>query len=89
MDREYEKEGLDTSLDQFDGYEDYLNSHLTSIDTSYLEDEELARQLVAVGVQGKGEILSKEEFDRRKRENDIAKKAKQENVPKKLASADY
>ena len=62
MDREYEKEGLDTSLDQFDGYEDYLNSHITSIDTSYLEDEELARQLVELGVQGKGEILSKEEF---------------------------
>jgi len=88
MDRDYEKEGLDTSLDQFDTYEAYLNSHITSVDTYYLEDEELARQLVELGVQGKGEILSKEEFEKRKKENDLAKKAKQENIPKKLASAE-
>ncbi|OMJ94708.1 hypothetical protein SteCoe_2046 [Stentor coeruleus] len=88
MDKDYDKEGVDSSLDNFDSYEEYLNSHITDTDTYYLEDEELARQLVELGIQGKGEILSKEEFEKRKKDNEIAKKAKQENVPKKLASAE-
>ena len=88
MDKDYEKEGGDNSLDKFESYEEYLNSHITDIDNYYLEDEELARQLVELGIQGKGEILNKEEFVKRKKDNEIAKKAKQENVPKKLASAE-
>lgn len=88
MDKDYDKEGIDSSLDNFDSYEEYLNSHITDTDTYYLEDEELARQLVELGIQGKGEILSKEEFEKRKKDNEVAKKAKQENVPKKLANAE-
>jgi len=31
---------------EFDSYEDYLDSQITETDLYYLEDEELARQLV-------------------------------------------
>ncbi|CAG9312886.1 unnamed protein product [Blepharisma stoltei] len=88
MEDEYEREGVDTSLEDFESYESYLNSHISEIDRYYLEDEDLARQLVELGIQGKGEILTRDEFEKRKRDNEAAKKAKQENVPKKLASAD-
>lgn len=88
MDKDYEREGVDNSLDNFDSYEEYLSSQISDTDIYYLEDEELARQLVELGVQGKTEILSKEEFEKRKKDNEIATKAKQENVPKKLASAE-
>lgn len=88
MDKNYEKEAPDNSLDNFESYEDYLDSHITETEIKYLEDEELARQLVELGIQGRGEIYSKEEFERHKKENEISKKAKQENVPKKLASAE-
>lgn len=88
MDKDYDKEGADNTLDNFESYEEYLNSHISETDIYYLEDEELARQLVELGIQGKGEILSKEEFEKKKKDNEVAKKAKQENVPKKLASAE-
>jgi len=88
LQEEYERDVLDGSLEEFETYEDYLNAEITETDKYYLEDEELARQLVETKVLGKGEILSREEFEKRKRDNEAAKKAKQENVPKKLASAD-
>ena len=88
MDKDYDKEGADNTLDNIESYEEYLNSHISETDIYYLEDEELARQLVELGIQGKGEILSKEEFEKKKKDNEVAKKAKQENVPKKLASAE-
>ena len=88
MDKDYDKEGADNTLDNFESYEEYLNSHISETDIYYLEDEELARQLVELGIQGKGEILSKEEFEKKKKDNEVAQKAKQENVPKKLASAE-
>ena len=36
------------------------------MDMYYLEDEEMARQLVELGYRGDGEILRREEFDARK-----------------------
>ena len=84
----YEKEGVDSSVDNHETYEAYLDSHITQWDRYYLEDEDLARQLVELGIQGKGEILSKEEFEKRKKDNEVASKAKLESVPKKLASAE-
>jgi len=42
---EYESEFYDHSLDPFNNYEEYLDSHITKEDLMYLGDIELARQL--------------------------------------------
>jgi hypothetical protein len=36
---------------------------MTDQDLFYLEDQELARQLIEVGYHGKGEILTREQYD--------------------------
>jgi hypothetical protein len=57
-------------------------------DLFYLEDKELARQLIEVGYHGKsktqlpGEILSREQFYKRKSAIAEAKKNKNANQPK-------
>ena len=40
---DFESEINDTSLDKFNTYEDYLDSHITARDLFYLEDKELVR----------------------------------------------
>ncbi|CAH8440998.1 unnamed protein product [Dicrocoelium dendriticum] len=57
---------LDTAVTQFKNYEEFLDSQITPTDLFYLEDEELARQLVELGYRGGGEIIKREEFDARK-----------------------
>ena len=47
-------------VEQFETYEDYLDSQLTETDLDYLEDEELARQLVELGYRGLGDTLHRE-----------------------------
>ena len=42
---EYESEFYDHSLDPYNTYEEYLDSHMTKEDMMYLGDIELARQL--------------------------------------------
>jgi hypothetical protein len=42
---EYESEFYDHSLDPFNNYEEYLDSHISKEDLMYLGDIELARQL--------------------------------------------
>ncbi|CAL8104993.1 unnamed protein product [Calicophoron daubneyi] len=59
--------GLDNAVTQFNTYEDFLDSQITSTDLFYLEDEELARQLVELGYRGSGEIVKREDFNARKR----------------------
>ena len=44
-------------VEQFDTYEDYLDSQLTETDMNYLEDEEMARQLVELGYRGLGDTI--------------------------------
>lgn len=52
---------LDGGLEEFKTYEDYLDSLMSDDDLFYLEDKELARQLIEVGFHGKGgEILTRE-----------------------------
>ena len=51
--------GLDV-VEQFDTYEDYLDSQLTSTDLNYLEDEDMARQLVELGYRGLGDTIRRE-----------------------------
>merc|ERR1712151_379239 len=55
-------------------------------DRFYLEEDELARQLVEIGCR-KGEVLSREEFAARREAAENAKKARLQNAPKILASA--
>ncbi|CAH8458670.1 unnamed protein product [Schistosoma turkestanicum] len=59
--------GVDDAVSQFENYEDYLDSQITTTDLFYLEDEELARQLVELGYRGSGETLKREEFNNRKK----------------------
>ena len=57
------KNDMDGALDiveQYDTYEDYLDSQLTSTDLFYLEEEEIARQLVELGYRGLGDTMRRE-----------------------------
>lgn len=74
------------SIENFTTYEDYLDSQITAQDRFYLEEDELARQLVEIGCR-KGEVLSREEFAARREAAENAKKARLQNAPKILASA--
>ncbi|CAD7959874.1 unnamed protein product [Amoebophrya sp. A25] len=67
-------------------YEDYLDAQITAVDRKYLADDELARQLVEIGAR-KGDVLSREEFAARREAQEQAKRAKLQNAPKVLASA--
>ena len=49
-------------------YADYLDLFVTEEDKMYLEDEDLARDIKELYFINKGEIGSKEEFDKKKRE---------------------
>ncbi|KAJ3343485.1 hypothetical protein HDU93_008144 [Gonapodya sp. JEL0774] len=59
--------GGDNGVADFAKYEDYLDSQIQPIDLYYLEDKELARQLVELGYRGSGEPLKREEFESRKK----------------------
>jgi len=74
-------------VSEFASYEDYLDAQVKEKDLYYLEDEELARQLVELGYLGSGEALKREEFEARKRELEEAKTKRGDKMPKKLASA--
>jgi hypothetical protein len=58
--------GTDNVVNEFATYEAFLDSQITQTDLYYLEDEELARQLVELGYRGSGEVLKREEFQARK-----------------------
>lgn len=74
------------SFAEFPTYEDFLNSQITSMDLYYLEDEELARQLVELGYRGSGEVLKREEFEARKQLAEASRLSKR-SQKKTLASA--
>uniref|UniRef100_T1J7Q3 Cilia- and flagella-associated protein 299 n=1 Tax=Strigamia maritima TaxID=126957 RepID=T1J7Q3_STRMM len=48
-------------------YDEYLSSQVTPLDLSYLEDEDIARQLVELGYRGAGDIVKREDFESRKK----------------------
>ena len=56
------------------------------MDLYYLEDEELARQLVELGYRGSGEVLKREEFETRKQLAEASRLSKRSQT-KTLASA--
>ncbi|XP_069782841.1 cilia- and flagella-associated protein 299 isoform X2 [Narcine bancroftii] len=67
---------VDNIINEFETYESFLDSQITSLDLYYLEDEELARQLVELGYRGSGEVLKREEFEMRKAAAEAARLAK-------------
>jgi BMFP domain-containing protein YqiC len=74
-------------VERFETYEDYLDSQLTSNDMSYLEDEEMARQLVELGYRGLGDTIRREDFEARKKLL-LERSTQKHIVPRKLASLD-
>ena len=77
MDDDLDGELLDNTLIEYNTYEEYLDSQMNDDDLFYLEDQELARQLIEVGYHGKGEILSRDQFAQRKAAYMEAKKNRQ------------
>ncbi|XP_066568190.1 cilia- and flagella-associated protein 299 isoform X1 [Amia ocellicauda] len=73
-------------VSDFNTYQDFLDSQITPLDLYYLEDEELARQLVELGYRGSGEVLKREEFETRKAAAEASRLSKR-SQQKTLASA--
>ncbi|VDM20762.1 unnamed protein product [Hydatigera taeniaeformis] len=74
-------DGLDRIADGYENYEDFLDSQITETDLFYLEDEELARELVELGYRGTSEIIKREQFIKRK--DELAALAEKRKVAKK------
>eukprot|EP01035_Chromulina_nebulosa_P019803 gene19803-25745_t len=74
-------------VEKFDSYEDYLDSQLTSTDLNYLEDEDMARQLVELGYRGLGDTIKREDFEARKRLL-LERSTQKHNIVRQLASVD-
>eukprot|EP00878_Enallax_costatus_P046933 GHUV01057258.1.p1 GENE.GHUV01057258.1~~GHUV01057258.1.p1 ORF type:complete len:194 (+),score=51.45 GHUV01057258.1:860-1441(+) len=78
--------GYDPIAEEFATYEEYLDSQITGTDMYYLEDVELARHLVELGIRGNGEVIKREEFEQRKAAAEAAHQARLNRKPQKLAS---
>ena len=59
MAEDYETDLLDSNLDNYGSYEEYLDAQRTDEDLFYLEDTELVRALYEVGCHGKTELLTR------------------------------
>ncbi|XP_075401028.1 cilia- and flagella-associated protein 299 [Tenrec ecaudatus] len=86
MDQEEGLTAVDNIVTQFNTYEDFLDSQITTVDLYYLEDESLARQLVELGYRGTGEVVKREDFESRKAAIEIARLAER-TQKKTLTSA--
>ena len=71
---EYGDDMLDSNLDAYETYEEYLDDQMVPQDLFYLEDRDLARQLIEVGYHGKSEVLTPEQFSQRKQAQYEARK---------------
>ncbi|KAF4690844.1 hypothetical protein FOZ60_016816 [Perkinsus olseni] len=88
--RELPRVAVDDSDDFFEkyaSYEDYLDAQVTEKDTFYLGGADLARQLVELGCR-RGEVLSREEFNEKRRVAEREKRRRLQSMVKVLASAD-
>ncbi|XP_020759978.2 cilia- and flagella-associated protein 299 isoform X1 [Odocoileus virginianus] len=86
MDQDEASTTVDNIVTQFNTYEDFLDSQITTLDLYYLEDEGLARQLVELGYRGTGEVVRREDFEARKAAIEIARLAER-TQKKTLTSA--
>lgn len=64
--QELEAGGNATIASKFESYEAYLDSFINKTDLEYLENIDVARQLVELGINVKTQILSREEFNQKK-----------------------
>ena len=85
MEDELEGDMIDNALDNFENFEEYLDEHMSDEDLFYLEDKDLARQLIEVGYHGKSEILTRDQFYKRKEAIAEIRKNKNANQPKALS----
>nr|XP_045000321.1 cilia- and flagella-associated protein 299 isoform X2 [Jaculus jaculus] len=85
MDQDEALTAVDNVVTQFNTYEDFLDSQITTVDLYYLEDESLARQLVELGYRGMGEIVKREDFEARKAAIEVARLA--ERTQKKILTS--
>eukprot|EP01112_Ceratiomyxa_fruticulosa_P022561 TRINITY_DN829_c0_g4_i1.p1 TRINITY_DN829_c0_g4~~TRINITY_DN829_c0_g4_i1.p1 ORF type:complete len:242 (-),score=50.14 TRINITY_DN829_c0_g4_i1:60-785(-) len=76
----------DTIVASFSTYEEYLDSQISAKDLYYLEDEDLARQLVELGYRGSGETLMRDEFEARKKAAENVRYQKAKAMQKALSS---
>ncbi len=81
---EFEGEYYDNSLEQFETYEDYLDSFIEPNDRKYLSNIEVARQLIELGIHSKTQILKKEQFEAKLRAIAEAKKNQNNDKVKEL-----
>ncbi|KAM9742618.1 cilia- and flagella-associated protein 299 isoform 1-T1 [Dama dama] len=86
MDLDEASTTVDNIVTQFNTYEDFLDSQITTLDLYYLEDEGLARQLVELGYRGTGEVVRREDFEARKAAIEVARLAER-TQKKTLTSA--
>ncbi|CEO99693.1 Cilia- and flagella-associated protein 299 [Plasmodiophora brassicae] len=77
----------DTDVASFATYEEYLESQVTAKDRYYLQDDDLARQLVELGYRGHGFTLKRDEFMQRKRDMLESTKPKERKAQQTLCSA--
>eukprot|EP01135_Chromosphaera_perkinsii_P003993 Nk52_evm6s266 gene=Nk52_evmTU6s266 len=84
--RELPTGAADNIVSEFGTYEDYLDSHISPADLYYLEDQELARQLVELGYRGSGEVLKRDEFEAKKKAAENIRMSKR-SQPQELSSA--
>ncbi|XP_074084671.1 cilia- and flagella-associated protein 299 isoform X1 [Macrotis lagotis] len=85
MDNDERLSVVDNIVTQFNTYDDFLDSQITSLDLYYLEDEDLARQMVELGYRGTGEVVKREDFEARKASIEMARLA--ERIQKKTLSS--
>ena len=89
MAEDYETDLLDSNLDNYANYEEYLDAQRTDEDLFYLEDTELVRQLYEVGCHGKTELLTRQQFEERKQAAVKARKNQQQAQVKTLTHTSY
>eukprot|EP00048_Salpingoeca_helianthica_P016286 m.231480 g.231480 ORF g.231480 m.231480 type:complete len:230 (-) comp18377_c0_seq1:116-805(-) len=75
------------AMADFNTFEDFLDSQVAPIDLYYLEDEDVARQLVELGYRGNGEAVKREDFRARKLAAEALRNTKASNEPKPLAGS--
>ncbi|KAG9396268.1 Protein of unknown function DUF4464 [Carpediemonas membranifera] len=73
---DYGENNIDTIALAFNTYDEYLDSQITTTDMFYLDDQDMARQLVELGYRGNGDTLKREEFEARKAEAENARLSK-------------
>lgn len=83
-------QALEAEATQFDTYEDYLDHQIQPLDLYYLEDEDMARQLVELGFRGtSAETMKRDEFEGKKQQLEDLQQRISKKAKKTLAHANH